>query len=143
MEDIGVVSQECGCGALLVPPKSLSSIGKPKIEEVYPHPELEPTIDYSTLPEGPAEQAAEIAKIQSEYATWRAAEVIKIKEKAQARKVELEKSSKAVTFSESEAGAKLAIERLELLVEGGFDEGELKLKCPKCNKVTFEWRKPA
>lgn len=141
--DIGVVSQKCGCGALLVPPKSVSSIGKKEIEEVYPYPVLKPTIDYSSLPEGPAEQAAEIAKIQSEYATWRAAEVSRIKGEAQARKVKLEKISKAVALSESETGAKLDIERLELLKEGTFSGGQLKLSCPKCGKVTFEWRKPA
>lgn len=143
MKDIGVVSQTCGCGALLVPPKSVSATGKQKIEEVYSYPALEPTIDQASLPEDPTEREAEIARIRSEYATTRAAEVSRIKGKAQARKVGLAEVSRAVTFSESEAGAKLDIERLELLVEGSFDEGALKLKCPKCRKVTFKWRKPA
>lgn len=142
MKDIGVVSQTCGCGALLVPPKSVSSIGKQKIEETYPYPALEPTINESSLPEGPDEKAAEIARLKAEYATKRAVEVVRIKGEAQAREVKLKKVAKAVIFSESETGAKLDIERLELLAEGSFDEGVLKLKCPKCGKVTFEWRKP-
>ena len=141
--DIGVVSQRCGCGALLVPPKSVSSIGKQRIEEVYPYPELEPTIDTASLPEGLAEKEDEIAKLESEYAAERAVEVARIKGEAQARETELKVISKAVTFSESDAGTKLDIERLELLVEGSFDEGLFKLKCPKCGVTTFEWRKPA
>ncbi len=141
--DIGVVSQKCGCGALLVPPKSVSSIGKPTIEEVFAYLALEPSIDKASLPEDPTEKEAEIARLESEYVTERAVEVAKIKGEAQARETELKVISKAVSFSESDAGAKLDIERLELLVEGSFDEGLFKLKCPKCGKVTFKWNKPA
>jgi len=140
------------CGAHLFPPLEVSDIGKEDYEEVFDAPQLEP----EHIPTD--EELAEINKTREEvglppfatvddwvsyYKDWAGNFRKNVAAKAQARHGELSKGPPKVR------GLQIIEEAKAFRVKGKrwkavYEETETgwRLRCPHCNTITLEWRKP-
>jgi hypothetical protein len=138
--DLRIKWQKCVCGALLVPPKTVSSIGEEAFElvwEVLPEtpPPMEPP------PEVPPSEAGEwMEQAKATYIATRAGLIDEIK-----RKIMEEYGdgrAKSIVEEDLDTLYRVRVERYTALVEGSEEEGYIRLRCPRCGFVTFEWRRP-
>lgn len=134
--DFGVKSQECLCGVLLTPPPALSSVAEEKFEE--PHILL--PFEFAPPEDAPPEQLDQL-RVAAEKAYNDA--LTEMRAKAKKRAAELRKVAKQVTVVDDPCGAKLIVTRHTAKVEGSEADGYIKLRCPQCGLVTFEWRRPS
>lgn len=147
-----IVSQVCaGCGACLYPPLEVSDIGVQGYEEVLEAPSVEP----EAIPTD--EELAEINKAReetgllpfasidewgSDYRSWAQDFRHLVRSRAQGRYDELSKGPPKVR------GLQVVEEAKVFRVKGRrwkaiYEETEVgwRLKCPKCDFITLEWRR--
>jgi len=137
--------QKCACGCYVVPPRELSPSRAEWVEELFRQDwGLEAPFGYEKTPRVFDEVEA-LTKVKTrglEHATKHGYVITDDDLEPNLPEV----ARKEIYILEEKIGIwkhyKIRIKPLECLVEGSEAEGFIKLKCPKCGRVTFEWRKP-
>jgi len=151
--DLGIRYQRCTCGIYLVPPLKLSKNRADFIEEEY-RTDYPKYADRGEVLENVVLRGLDLAKKHGYEVKRNDLRPYEYKRGEREPTVPetaliwvLEKILCEYTLDEfgrfgRRSIFQLRVKTLEALIEGSEKEGHIKVKCPKCGRVTFEWRKP-